>query len=333
MFVFENNKNIKIQLKIKIPRGRPKTDTKCSKNCMTARSTRSTIDLTQTAIDSLPLLTKTEKHTLTSMENSEQSKTDFEKQQVDLNQHDEKFKDIDTYARGHELNDQRFTSDDQQRNSSQLLFNSIQKYDGNCDPQQWLKYILEKFDLLQIPLKDRHQFIPDILTGDAFLWYAQHQEHMSTFLAFTKKLLQDYPYQGRKPEVLQTNVLSAVPLKQTDTVTRSENVMDCLRNQMLIANLQKLPKFSGNSKQNVSKWVQEIQQNMDLFKLTDDEKLFYISLCVEGNAHDWFYDNLHLCSTWSLFTQHLVATFESSGTADISFNRLRHYEQSLNQNV
>ena len=156
---------------------------------------------------------------------------------------------------------------------------------------------------------------------------------MPIFLTFTKKFLQDCCHQEKKPEILQPNVLSVIPLKQTDIVARSDNVMDCLRNQMLITNLQKLPKFSGNSKENVSKWVLEIQQSMNLFKLTDDEKLFYISLCLEGNARDWLYDNLHVCSTWTLCIQNLLTTFESSGKADISFNRLRHYEQNLNQNV
>ena len=56
---------------------------------MTARSTRSTTDLTRTVIDSLLLLTKPEKHSLASMENSQQSKIDVEKQQVDLNQNDD----------------------------------------------------------------------------------------------------------------------------------------------------------------------------------------------------------------------------------------------------
>ncbi|CAF1164721.1 unnamed protein product, partial [Rotaria magnacalcarata] len=35
----------------------------------------------------------------------------------------------------------------------------------------------------------------------------------------------------------------------------------------------------------------------------------------------------------SFFIQKLFKTFESSGKADISFNRLRHYEQGINQDV
>ncbi|CAF4251342.1 unnamed protein product, partial [Rotaria magnacalcarata] len=50
-------------------------------------------------------------------------------------------------------------------------------------------------------------------------------------------------------------------------------------------------------------------------------------------ARDWFHDNPHLCPTWATFTQNLLKTLESSGKADISFNRLRHYEQSINQDL
>ena len=156
MFVFEKQLQRKIHLKkkLKVPRGRPKTYTECITNFMIARSTRSRTDFRQTTINTLLLSTKQEKHTLRSMETSQQQNINFEKQQLNLNQQDETCKDIDTDARGHELNDQRIMSNGQQQTSIQLVYNSIQKYDGNGDPQQWLKYILEKFDLLQIPSKD-----------------------------------------------------------------------------------------------------------------------------------------------------------------------------------
>ncbi|CAF1378702.1 unnamed protein product, partial [Rotaria sordida] len=67
--------------------------------------------------------------------------------------------------------------------------------------------------------------------------------------------------------------------------------------------------------------------------LTDAEKLFLISTCLEVDARDWFFDNSHLFTTWISFTQQLINTFESAGKADISFNRLRHYQQGLTQDV
>ncbi|CAF4982308.1 unnamed protein product [Rotaria socialis] len=72
-----------------------------------------------------------------------------------------------------------------------------------------------------------------------------------------------------------------------------DDVFGSLRSQLLLSHIEKLPKFTGRSKQNVSKWLRE----------------------------------------WSLFVQKLLDTFESSSKADIAFNRLRQYQQSLHQDV
>ncbi|CAF2735319.1 unnamed protein product [Rotaria sp. Silwood2] len=50
-------------------------------------------------------------------------------------------------------------------------------------------------------------------------------------------------------------------------------------------------------------------------------------------ARDWFHDNKHLMLTWTIFTQKLIKRFDSSCKVDISFNRLRHYEQDIIQDV
>ena len=126
------------------------------------------------------------------------------------------------------------------------------------------------------------------------------------------------------------------PLNQqqlTTTNTTQDNAFSSLRNQLLLSHIEKLLKFSGRSKQNVSKWLREVTQAMHLLKLSDMKKLFFVSSCLETDAKDWFFDNHYLFSSWSLFVQKLIATFESPGKADIAFNRLRQYRQGLNQDV
>ncbi|CAF4893726.1 unnamed protein product, partial [Rotaria socialis] len=80
-------------------------------------------------------------------------------------------------------------------------------------------------------------------------------------------------------------------------------------------NLEKLPKFNGKLKQNPSNWLQDIEEQMNLFKLTNEEKLSVISLCLEAEARDWFYDNKHLILTWTTFTQKLIKIFGCTGKA------------------
>ena len=101
-----------------------------------------------------------------------------------------------------------------------------------------------------------------------------------------KRFLQAYANQKQKTESPTTPISSSIPSKQVEIIDSKESTMDCLRDQILITNLEKLQKFSGKSKQNVSKWLQEIDQTMNMFKLIDNEKLFYISLCLEANARD-----------------------------------------------
>ncbi|CAF1372228.1 unnamed protein product [Rotaria sordida] len=296
---------------------------------MDIKSTRSTTDLTQTTIDSLLLPSTKEKQLLLMMSNSEQINFDSTLTTLDINKNVKNVTETTTYTLGHDLDDQRPTKNNQkQQYLVQQQLNSIQKFDGHGNPKIWLKLIIEKFDLLQLTSLERNELISEILTGDALIWYIKQQDDMPTFITFMKKFLQDFDTEELKTDLSKKFRSSAMLLKESeDTMT------NCLRNQLLITNLEKLQKYSGKSQQNVAKWLRELEQTMNIFKLTDEEKLFYVSLCLEANARDWFYDNPHLCTTWSIFTQNLLKTFESSGKADISFNRLRHYEQSINQDV
>ncbi|CAF4755524.1 unnamed protein product, partial [Rotaria sp. Silwood2] len=239
-----------------------------------------------------------------------------------------------TFALGHDLHDQRLDQNEQKQQSSiDFALNLIQKFDGSGDPEFWLKHFMEKFDSLQLTRREQYKLIPDTLTGEALVWYGKQQDHMPTFITFMKKFLQHFDNQELKTD-LSTKIISpGTPSKQSGNANYQDAFMDCLRTQMLITSLEKIPKFSGKSKQNVSNLLQEIQQTMNIFKLTDDEKLFYVLLCLEDYAQDWFYDNKHLMLTWTIFTQKLLKTFGSSGKAVIAFNRLRHYEQGITQDV
>ncbi|CAF1439441.1 unnamed protein product, partial [Rotaria sordida] len=281
---------------------------------MDIKSTRSTTDLTQTTIDSLLLPSTKEKQLLLMMSNSEQINFDSTLTTLDINKNVKNVTETTTYTLGHDLDDQRPTKNNQkQQYLVQQQLNSIQKFDGHGNPKIWLKLIIEKFDLLQLTSLERNELISEILTGDALIWYIKQQDDMPTFITFMKKFLQDFDTEELKTDLSKKFRSSAMLLKESeDTMT------NCLRNQLLITNLEKLQKYSGKSQQNVAKWLRELEQTMNIFKLTDEEKLFYVSLCLEANARDWFYDNPHLCTTWSIFTQNLLKTFESSGKADIS---------------
>ncbi len=118
-----------------------------------------------------------------------------------------------------------------------------------------------------------------------------------------------------------------------DELRFRESVIESIQNKMLTDNFVKLRKFTGKSKENVSKWLREFQQAIQPINLSDEQKIFFAGTCLEAEAKDWFFDNRHLFSSWTIFLQKLTTTFESSNKADIAFNRLRHYEQGIRQDV
>ena len=50
--------------------------------------------------------------------------------------------------------------------------------------------------------------------------------------------------------------------------------------------LDKLHKFTGKPKQNVSKWLKDFEEAPEIVKLPDEEKLFFVTTCLEGDAWD-----------------------------------------------
>ncbi|CAF4584127.1 unnamed protein product, partial [Rotaria socialis] len=229
---------------------------------------------------------------------------------------------------GHVVNDQSTQSQLSHQEVIEGKLRTFQKFNGNGDAEQWLMYLLDKFDSLGVNMAERIIWIPNVLSNEAFIWYARSANVMPTFIAFTNLFLQRFSTK-RNEEIKITTNNNNVQMSNLN----QDDVFGSLRSQLLLSHIEKLPKFTGRSKQNVSKWLREENQAMHLLKLSDTEKLFYIPSCLDADAKDWFFDNYHFVPSWSLFVQKLLDTFESSSKADIAFNRSRQYQQSLHQDV
>ena len=294
---------------------------------MSGKPTRSNTDLRQTSIDKLGLTTKVLKQVSESMEDLKETNVNQDKLggcAVD--------NEVD-YGLGHDVDDQPQQARINQTHPVSVLAPVLPKFDGNGNGEQWLKIILEKLDSIGLPLIDRRVLISEILVGDALIWYAKHNGKMPDFFSFMREFLQYYGNQHTYQQRIIGEDVKARLNFQDEVRTTNDSVAGLLRNQMLMTTLEKLPKFTGRSKQNVTKWLRETQQSMHLLQLSESEKLFFVPTCLDGDARDWFFDNSHLMSDWTLFIQKLIKTFEPSSKADISFNRLRHYEQGYTQDV
>jgi hypothetical protein len=297
---------------------------------MNSKPTRSTTDFSNIKIDNLqynkPSRSQISKNMSELKASNElpHNETQFIEQEFD--------EDVKEMG-GHVLNDQLVASQSTHRDFIKEELRTFEKFTGLGDAEQWLTSLLKKFDLLQVDMDDRITFVSVLLTDEAFIWYIQNEQHILTFISFAKLFLQRFSstkMEDKKP-VSTDHIFNQQQLITTNGT--QDDVFSLLRNQLLLTHIEKLPKFSGRSKQNVSKWLREVNQTMHLLKLSDMEKLFFIPSCLETDAKDWFFDNHHLFPSWSLFVQKLIDTFESSGKADIAFNRLRQYQQGLNQDV
>jgi len=297
---------------------------------MNTKPTRSTTDLSNIKIENLQYNKSSRPQTNNNMpELKASNELPHNETEVMEEKSDEEVKAMG----GHVLNDQLINSQSIHRNFIKEELQAFEKFTGLGDAEQWLTSLLKKFDLLQVDIDDRITCVPVVLTGEAFIWYIQNEKYMLTFISFARLFLQRFSstkMEDRKPTSTDHVLI------QQQLITRNEtqdDVFSSLRSQLLLSHIEKLPKFSGRLKQNVSKWLREVNQTMHLLKLSDMEKLFFIPSCLETDAKDWFFDNHHLFSSWSLFVQKLSDTFESSGKADVAFNRLRQYQQGLNQDV
>ncbi|CAF2038477.1 unnamed protein product [Rotaria magnacalcarata] len=256
---------------------------------MKGRTTRSTIDYSHIKIDNLqyiPLLKSTNNRSMSTSQTSNVLTKDEGKSTEETL--DANVAEVD----GHVVNDQSTQSQLSHQEVIEGKLRTFQKFNGNGDAEQWLMYLLDKFDSLGVNMAERIIWIPNVLSNEAFIWYARSANVMPTFIAFANLFLQRFSTK-RNEEIKITTNNNNVQMSNLN----QDDVFGSLRSQLLLSHIEKLPKFT------------------------------------EADAKDWFFDNYHFVPSWSLFVQKLLDTFESSSKADIAFNRLRQYQQSLHQDV
>ena len=294
------------------------------------RQTRSTTDLSSFKIDQL-------QHEKPPKVDKDRSMRDLPNSNIppitETKVLEQKFDVVDNGDIGYIHNDQIMSINTSHCDFIKQKLQTFSKFDGSGDAETWFKILLEKFDSLQVDFDDRLMFVQKLLTGEAFIWYAKNETQMSTFLSFSTLFLRRFSSMVTEEKQIMVNDRMSVQQQAIPGNTTHNDVFDALRNQLLLTHIEKVPKFSARSKQNVSKWLRDVNQTMHLLKLSEEEKLFFIPSCLEQDAKDWFLDNTKVLSSWSVFTQKLTAVFETPGKADIAFNRLRKYQQGFNQDV
>ncbi|CAF1619086.1 unnamed protein product, partial [Adineta ricciae] len=122
---------------------------------------------------------------------------------------------------------------------------------------------------------------------------------------------------------ISSQASSNFELDQTLTDLRKAIVGDFIKN----------PKVFKGGKDDVKKWIENIEHLFDLAHLPESIRLDLISYSLRGDALDWFKNNRSSFTSWTLFVTELKRAFTSSFHEELAFKKLESYSQTENQSI
>ena len=120
--------------------------------------------------------------------------------------------------------------------------------------------------------------------------------------------------------------------------TTSNNALNCdettnLLRKVLLQTLIKNPKTFQGGKDNVNKWVEDLEQLFEMAHIPDTNRLHLISYSLRGEAFQWYKNNKNSLTTWPVFVHELKKAFTSSYHEELAFKKLESYTQGENQSI
>ncbi|CAF4297143.1 unnamed protein product [Rotaria sp. Silwood2] len=153
-------------------------------------------------------------------------------------------------------------------------------------------------------------------------------------------------------QLLQSSVSSYSKLASDDTTTTSGDVSDSklsgntstinrLPSDPVITDLRKAivtdfirnPKIFRGNKDDVIKWLEDIDHLMHIAHVPDTNRLDLISYSLRGDASQWFRNNKSVLTSWDTFVQEIKKAFTSSFSEELAFKTLESYTQGEKQSV
>ncbi|CAF3793711.1 unnamed protein product [Rotaria magnacalcarata] len=108
---------------------------------------------------------------------------------------------------------------------------------------------------------------------------------------------------------------------------------DKLINTLLSHNLDKLPKFSGKSNENVTKWLHDITNELNMVKLDDQQKYSVVQTFLVDDARRWFINNMLTINDWSTFSIEIHKTFSSIMHQELALKKVGSRQQAYDETV
>ncbi|CAF5038378.1 unnamed protein product, partial [Rotaria sp. Silwood1] len=171
------------------------------------------------------------------------------------------------------------------------------------------------------------QAIPFLLIDEAYLWYVEHIDLITSFELFIKLLLQQY---SATSSTAQNNT----PVEMVASSIIAPNFLPTSHLQQTIADeIIKKPTYFRGSKDDVHDWLDKLEQRFKMAKWNDEEKLQYISIHLQDDAYRWWSQTSTTIKSWSSFTEAVIKAFGSTKVQELAFEQLKWYKQPVNQSI
>ncbi|CAF4995609.1 unnamed protein product, partial [Rotaria sp. Silwood1] len=121
----------------------------------------------------------------------------------------------------------------------------------------------------------------------------------------------------------------------TNSNTNTSNPDDTtsVLRKVLLQNLIKNPKTFQGGKDDVMKWLEDIEHLFDVAHISDTNKLDLISYSLRGEALRWYTNHKNTFISWEIFVSEFKKAFTSSYHEELAFQKLEAYTQGENQSI
>ena len=213
----------------------------------------------------------------------------------------------------------------------------IETFNGLGDAREWFHGMNTSFTQLRFSFDIRLKAIPYLLQNDALIWFSFNEEKITSYTQFCKLFAENYFEPNQSTTTETANVPDCVPIEKTTGTARPDpstnSAFTSTITKALVDKFVKDPlKFAGSA-DNVSSWLEEIEQQFNLMQLTDSDRLNLIHICLKHEALHWYRENKNKFTSWSIFIDEINKSFQSRMKQDKLFEKLKRYRQTSNQSV
>ena len=139
-------------------------------------------------------------------------------------------------------------------------------------------------------------------------------------------------------DVSATNTLGEMHATTSVNSANNLSASDCDRTlidlrKAIVANLIRNPKTFKGGKDDVTKWIEEIEHLLEVAHIPESTRLDLISYSLRGDALEWYKNNKSTLNSWITFVTEIKRAFTSSFHEEMAFKRLESYTQGENQSI